>query len=171
MGYLLALCCWLCFHSGAVLQSQPLSPRAAWAEPHCDSDFPNSVCVTVPGSPVPLMEQTRFSFSIASNGSMFSSHRGTGSDLYKFLFGEFISLFFPVFFLQQERRDAPNFASRPVPGLWWMSCFLWRFLFMTVTIHSGAYRHCTVCCYVMGLLSYAELIYTPFCNGISCAPV
>lgn len=47
-----------------------------------------------------------------------------------------------------------------------MSCFLWRFLFMTVTIHFSTYRHCTVCCYVMGLLFYAELIYTPFCNGI-----
>lgn len=38
---------------------------------------------------------------------------------------------------------------------------------MTVTIHLSSYRHCTLSYYVMGLLFYAELIYTPYCNGIS----
>ncbi len=64
-------------------------------------------------------------------------------------------------------RHSEFCISDGVFSLWWMSCFLWRFWFMTVTIHFRAYRHCTVCCYVMDLLFYTELIYTPFCNGIS----
>lgn len=62
--------------------------HAVWAKPCCDSDFPNSVCVTVPGSPVPLQKQTGFSSPMPLMGPLFSSSCSTGSDLYKFLFGE-----------------------------------------------------------------------------------
>lgn len=46
-----------------------------------------------------------------------------------------------------------------------MSCILWGFLFVTVTINFSAYHHCTAC-YSTGLLFKTKRIYKPFCNGI-----
>lgn len=63
--------------------------HTVWAKPRCDTDFPNSVCVTVPASPVPLQKQTWFSFPTPLMGPLFSSRRSTGSGLYKFLFWEY----------------------------------------------------------------------------------
>lgn len=63
--------------------------HTVWARPRCNTDFPNSVCVTVPGSPVPLQKQTWFSFPTPLMGPLFSSCRSTGSGLYKFLFWEY----------------------------------------------------------------------------------
>lgn len=128
------------------------------------TDLPNSVCVTVPGSPVPLQKQTWFSFPTPLMGSLFfflSQHRQRSLQVPLLGIFSFFSLF-----LQWERGDIQSCISDCILSLWWMSCFLLRFLFMTVTIHFSAYRHSTVCRYVMCMLFYAELIYTLFCNGI-----
>lgn len=84
--------------------------HTVWAEPRCDTDFPNSVCVTVPGSPVPLQKQTWFSFPTALMGPLFSRRRSTGSGLYKFLFGG-IFAFFLVFSCKPKCGDVKSFAS------------------------------------------------------------
>lgn len=136
--------------------------HTVWAKPRCDSDFQNSVCVTVPGSLVPPQKQTWFSFSYAPNGSpVFLSSRHWQRSLQVPLWGSFS--FFSLF-LQQGCGDVESFCISdciPYPGLWWMSCFLWRFLFMTVTIHFCTYRHCTERCYVMGLLCTRRIdLYT-----------
>lgn len=68
--------------------------HTVWAKPRCDSDFQNSVCVTVPGSPVPPQKQTWFSFPKALMGPLFSPCCSTSSSLYKFIFGEFFISFF-----------------------------------------------------------------------------
>lgn len=136
--------------------------HTVWAKPRCDSDFQNSVCVTVPGSPVPPQKQTWFSFPKALMGPLFSPCCSTSSSLYKFIFGEFFISFFSLgLLLRWGYGDVQSFCiSDHKPRLWWMSCFLQRFLLMVVTIHLSSYRHCTLCCYVMGLLFYAELTYT-----------
>ena len=84
--------------------------QAAWAEPRCDSDFPNSAGVTVPGSPVPFQKQTWFCSPALLMGPLFSSPRSTGSGLYKFLFwGSFLFL---VFSCDGTRREALHLRRR-----------------------------------------------------------
>lgn len=108
--------------------------HTVWAKPSCDSDFPNSVCVTVPGSPVPLQKQTRFFFPMPLMGPLFSSCCSTGSSFYKFLFGE--SFLFLVF---SCNRNGEKFRALH-PRLWWMSCFssggfcLWQSLSISAHI-------------------------------------
>lgn len=147
--------------------------HAAWAEPHCDTDLPKSVGVTVPGSPVPLQKQTWFSFPTPLMAPLFSSRRSTGSGLYKFLFGEsllFLSLFF-FFLLPCDGNvetvrvfcisDGVSGAVMDVMFPLEVFC-LWQSLSISERIATAQW-----CCYVMDLLFYTELIYTPFCNGIS----
>lgn len=70
--------------------------HAVRAKPRCDSDFQNSVCVTVPGSPVPPQKQTWFSFPTALMAPLFSPCCSSRSSLYKLIFGNFLFIFFSL---------------------------------------------------------------------------